>query len=61
MFTVHHWHHPGEAPCQNRGQVTEQILNEWEICVNITSKGPNLSFPTLDDLYDDSIKSNDGS
>ena len=29
----------GEAPFQNRGQVTEQILNEWAICVNITEKG----------------------
>ena len=37
LFTVHH-HHPGEASCQNREKVTEQILNKWTISVKIGEK-----------------------
>ena len=34
FFTFHH-HHPGEASCQTREKVTEQILNKWTISVKI--------------------------
>ena len=37
LFTVHH-HHPGEASCQIREKVTEQILNKWTINVKIGEK-----------------------
>ena len=31
-------YHPGEASCQNREKVTEQILNKWTISVKIGEK-----------------------
>ena len=37
LFTVH-CHHPGEASCQNREKVTEQILNKWTINIKIGEK-----------------------
>ena len=39
LFTVH-CHHPGEASCQNKEKVTEQILNKWTINVKIGEKWP---------------------
>ena len=32
LFTVR-CHHPGEAPCQNKENVSKQILNKWTINV----------------------------
>ena len=37
LLTVHH-HHSGEASCQNREKVNEQIFNKWTISVKIGEK-----------------------
>ena len=48
LFTVH-CHHPGEASCQNRGKVTEQISNKLTTSVKI-GEVANLDLSNLEKL-----------
>ena len=43
-------HDPGEASCQNTGQITKQILNKWTIRVKIGQNMWKWAQPDLSDL-----------